>query len=64
MLPTMLYTLAVLIASYERLRNLVSEIGETEVGLLLADEGHRLKNYSERIRRGEDKPHRPIRTDH
>ena len=36
----------VLIASYERLRNLVAEIGETEVGLLLADEGHRLKNYS------------------
>lgn len=36
----------VLIASYERLRNLVPELGETEVGLLLADEGHRLKNYS------------------
>ncbi|KWU43070.1 hypothetical protein RHOSPDRAFT_35330 [Rhodotorula sp. JG-1b] len=35
----------ILIASYERLRNLVAEIGETEVGLLLADEGHRLKNY-------------------
>ncbi|GAA6027113.1 hypothetical protein JCM8097_002400 [Rhodosporidiobolus ruineniae] len=34
----------VIICSYEKLRNLVDELGNTEVGLLLADEGHRLKN--------------------
>lgn len=30
--------------SYETLRNLTTELGEAEVGLLLCDEGHRLKN--------------------
>ena len=35
---------AVLIVSYERLRMLNKELGQTEIGLLLADEGHRLKN--------------------
>ncbi|GAA5943700.1 DNA-dependent ATPase RAD54 [Sporobolomyces koalae] len=34
----------VVIVSYEKLRTLTDELGETEVGLLLADEGHRLKN--------------------
>lgn len=37
---------AVVIVSYEKLRTLTDEIGETEIGLLLADEGHRLKNSS------------------
>lgn len=34
----------VIIVSYESLRLLVEEIGQTPVGLLLADEAHRLKN--------------------
>ncbi|KNC31773.1 hypothetical protein FF38_08273 [Lucilia cuprina] len=34
----------VLIISYETLRRNVQELGEAEIGLLLADEGHRLKN--------------------
>ncbi|KAK4053250.1 DNA-dependent ATPase protein rad54 [Microbotryomycetes sp. JL221] len=34
----------VIIVSYERLRMLTEELGQTEVGLMLADEGHRLKN--------------------
>jgi DNA repair and recombination RAD54-like protein len=34
----------VMIVSYETLRNLTEVLGQTEVGLLLADEGHRLKN--------------------
>ncbi|KAH8926736.1 hypothetical protein BT69DRAFT_1259025 [Atractiella rhizophila] len=34
----------VLIVSYEGLSRLTSELGRTEVGLLLCDEGHRLKN--------------------
>ncbi|BGP40059.1 DNA-dependent ATPase protein rad54 [Rhodotorula kratochvilovae] len=34
----------VVIVSYEKLRTLTDELGEAEVGLLLADEGHRLKN--------------------
>ncbi|CAO1631210.1 unnamed protein product [Jaminaea pallidilutea] len=34
----------VMIVSYETLRNLTEVLGSTEVGLLLADEGHRLKN--------------------
>lgn len=37
----------VLIVSYERLRMLNKELGQTEIGLLLADEGHRLKNSGE-----------------
>ncbi|UZJ56679.1 hypothetical protein CBS101457_005999 [Exobasidium rhododendri] len=37
-------TQPVLIVSYETLRTLTEELGETEVGLLLCDEGHRLKN--------------------
>lgn len=36
----------VVIVSYEKLRLLVDELGQTEIGLLLADEGHRLKNSS------------------
>lgn len=34
----------VMIVSYETLRNLQELLGQTEVGLLLCDEGHRLKN--------------------
>ncbi|GAA5930226.1 hypothetical protein JCM1841_000609 [Sporobolomyces salmonicolor] len=34
----------IIIVSYEKLRTLTEELGQTEVGLLLADEGHRLKN--------------------
>ncbi|SCZ98563.1 BZ3500_MvSof-1268-A1-R1_Chr3-1g05466 [Microbotryum saponariae] len=34
----------IVIVSYERLRSLTDELGQTEIGLLLADEGHRLKN--------------------
>ncbi|GAA6015334.1 hypothetical protein JCM10207_008952 [Rhodosporidiobolus poonsookiae] len=34
----------IVIVSYEKLRTLKEELGQTEVGLLLADEGHRLKN--------------------
>lgn len=37
-------TSPVMIVSYESLRNLTESLGETEVGLLLCDEGHRLKN--------------------
>ncbi|PWN37821.1 uncharacterized protein FA14DRAFT_118818 [Meira miltonrushii] len=37
-------TQPVMIVSYETLRNLVEVLGEAEVGLLLCDEGHRLKN--------------------
>lgn len=37
-------TQPVMIVSYETLRNLTEGLGETEVGLLLCDEGHRLKN--------------------
>lgn len=36
----------VVIVSYEKLRTLTDELGSTEIGLLLADEGHRLKNSS------------------
>ncbi|KAK4048006.1 DNA-dependent ATPase protein rad54 [Microbotryomycetes sp. JL201] len=34
----------VVIVSYEKLRTLTDELGQTQVGLVLADEGHRLKN--------------------
>ena len=34
----------VIIVSYEKLRMLQDELGTSEIGLLLADEGHRLKN--------------------
>lgn len=37
-------TQPVLIVSYETLRNITGELGSAEVGLLLCDEGHRLKN--------------------
>ena len=37
-------TQPVMIVSYETLRNIVDVLGEAEVGLLLCDEGHRLKN--------------------
>lgn len=40
----MYYYAPVMIVSYETLRNLQEELGNTEVGLLLCDEGHRLKN--------------------
>lgn len=33
-----------MIVSYETLRSLSDELAGCEVGLLLADEGHRLKN--------------------
>lgn len=36
--------MAVIIVSYEKLRMLQDELGTAEIGLLLADEGHRLKN--------------------
>lgn len=41
-------TQPVLIVSYETLRNLTTEMGQAEVGLLLCDEGHRLKNLESR----------------
>ncbi|WVQ82964.1 hypothetical protein IAT38_005100 [Cryptococcus sp. DSM 104549] len=37
-------TLPVMIVSYETLRTLQDELANCEIGLLLADEGHRLKN--------------------
>lgn len=37
-------TLPVMIVSYETLRTLQEELASCEIGLLLADEGHRLKN--------------------
>lgn len=43
MMPSF-YDSSVLIVSYETLRNLTTELGQTPVGLLLCDEGHRLKN--------------------
>lgn len=39
----------VIIVSYEKLRLLTDELGQTEIGLLLADEGHRLKNSGESL---------------
>jgi len=38
---------SVMIVSYETLRSLGDELKGCEVGLLLADEGHRLKNAGE-----------------
>ncbi len=40
-------TLPVMIVSYETLRTLEDELAGAPVGLLLADEGHRLKNAGE-----------------
>jgi DNA repair and recombination RAD54-like protein len=37
-------TQPVIIVSYESLRSLCEELGQTQIGLLLADEAHRLKN--------------------
>jgi len=37
----------VMIVSYETLRNIAPELANCEVGLLLCDEGHRLKNAGE-----------------
>jgi DNA repair and recombination RAD54-like protein len=37
-------TLPVMIVSYETLRTLQDELAGVPIGLLLADEGHRLKN--------------------
>ena len=37
-------TMAVMIVSYETLRTLQDELANCPIGLLLADEGHRLKN--------------------
>lgn len=34
----------VMIVSYETLRTLQEELAQCQIGLLLADEGHRLKN--------------------
>lgn len=41
-----------MIVSYETLRSLNDELAGCEVGLLLADEGHRLKNPGEYTHRG------------
>jgi DNA repair and recombination RAD54-like protein len=38
---------AVMIVSYETLRTLQDELAKCPIGLLLADEGHRLKNSGE-----------------
>jgi DNA repair and recombination RAD54-like protein len=43
-IPSPLSPWAVMIVSYETLRSLHDELANCEVGLLLADEGHRLKN--------------------
>lgn len=37
----------VMIVSYETLRSLQDELANCPIGLLLADEGHRLKNAGE-----------------
>lgn len=37
----------VMIVSYETLRTLQEELAKCPIGLLLADEGHRLKNAGE-----------------
>jgi DNA repair and recombination RAD54-like protein len=34
----------VIIVSYESLRSLTEQLGDTKIGLLLCDEAHRLKN--------------------
>ena len=39
-----------MIVSYETLRNLTTYIANCEIGLLLCDEGHRLKNSGESVR--------------
>lgn len=39
-----LFVLQVLIVSYETLRTLQPYLAAAEIGLLLCDEGHRLKN--------------------
>lgn len=36
--------MAVMIVSYETLRSLQAELANCRIGLLLCDEGHRLKN--------------------
>lgn len=38
------FDMAVMIVSYETLRTLQDELAGCPIGLLLADEGHRLKN--------------------
>lgn len=44
-------TLPVMVVSYETLRSLEDELAGCPVGLLLCDEGHRLKNSGEPQRR-------------
>lgn len=46
---------AVMIVSYETLRTLQDELAGAPIGLLLADEGHRLKNAGTYIGLGIDK---------
>ena len=41
------YLTPVMIVSYETLRTLQDELANCPIGLLLADEGHRLKNAGE-----------------
>lgn len=36
-----------MIVSYETLRNLTEVIGRAQVGLMMLDEGHRMKNSGE-----------------
>lgn len=43
-----LSTALVMIVSYETLRTLTAELANCQVGLLLCDEGHRLKNSGKR----------------
>jgi hypothetical protein len=40
----------VMIVSYETLRTLQDELANCPIGLLLADEGHRLKNAGKQLR--------------
>jgi DNA repair and recombination RAD54-like protein len=41
---------SVMIVSYETLRTLTAHLANCSIGLLLCDEGHRLKNSGELIR--------------
>lgn len=40
---------SVMIVSYETLRTMTNELANCEVGLLLCDEGHRLKNSGDAV---------------
>lgn len=47
--PAATADLSVMIVSYETLRTLQDELANCEIGLLLADEGHRLKNAGQQF---------------